>query len=130
MYKINILKRKFIPATCSHESELLHCVVTPPIDSAWSSYLTGFQGQLLKVLPRVSFPWALAFTACKHFVYGKRFCVCFEVKKSIWEHFRRFLFSRRQNMPLITLITVRHTGPSEAFFVARNSVPKSTILFS
>ena len=81
MDKINILKRKFIPATCSHESELLHCVVTPPIDSAWSSYLTGFQGQLLEVLPRATFLGAWAFTACKNFVYGKRFCVCFEKKK-------------------------------------------------
>ena len=92
-------------------------------------FLTGFQGQLLKVLPRVSFPWALAFTACKNFVYGKRFCVCVEVKKSIWENCRPF-FSRRQNTPLITLITVRHTGPYEAFFVACNSVPKSTILLT
>ena len=39
MDKTNILERKFIPATCSHESELLHCVVTPAINAAWSTCL-------------------------------------------------------------------------------------------
>ena len=90
--KINLCDRKCIPANYSHESKLLLIAGTPATDSARSSYLTGFQGQLLKVLPRASFPWAWAFTARKNFVYGKRFRVCFEVRKSIRETFSSIFF--------------------------------------
>ena len=93
MDKINILKRKFIPATCSHESELLHCVVTPPIDSAWSSYLTGFQGQLLEVLPRATFLGSWAFTACKNLSTGSVFVCVLKKKNQSGTIFVDFFFS-------------------------------------
>jgi hypothetical protein len=44
--------------------------------------------------------------------------------------FESNFFSRRQNTPLDTIINVRQAGPSEAIFIARNYVSKSTTLFS
>ena len=101
---------------CVHTSRHLFVVATPSIDFSVVELLNRISRAASESASSSELSLGLGLLGSKRICLREALLCVFEVKSRELGEFSSISFSRRQNTPLITLITVRHTRPSELFF--------------